>query len=141
MTDLLRRLLLPGPPQAVQFAAPVREGVDLRLQGVILHGQLLRRFDMIVVEIPELLLVAVQLNKLPARGKGRLRLRATLLEGAEKIQVFVTQGLKAPQLPTAVPRDAALYPVAPPWGRLAEYRARRFLWRGLAGADGVQTLL
>lgn len=141
VTDLLRHFLLPGPPQAVQLAAPVREGVYLRLQGVILHGQLLRRFNTIAVEIPELLLIAVQLDKLPAHGKSRLCLWAALLEGAEKIQIFVTQGLEASQLPGFVPRDVAPDPVAPSRGPPRGCFVRRFRRLGLAGADGVQTVL
>lgn len=83
-----------GPPQAVQVPAPVCEGVDLRLQGVILHGQLFRCFNTVLVEIAKLPLIAVQFDKFLARGKGRPCLRTALLEGAEEIQVFEAQGLK-----------------------------------------------
>lgn len=84
----------PDRPQAVQVPAPVCEGVDLRLQGVILHGQLFRCFNTVLVEIAKLPLIAVQFDKFLARGKGRPCLRTALLEGAEEIQVFEAQGLK-----------------------------------------------
>ena len=83
--DFLRYLILSGPPQPVQVPAPFCEGVDLRLQGVVLHGQLLRRLNVIAVEKAELSLILLQLDKLPAHGKSRPWLRTALLKRAEKI--------------------------------------------------------
>lgn len=126
-----------GPPQTVQIPAPVREGVDLRLQGVILHGQLFRCFNTVLVEKAKLPLIAVQLDKFLARGKGRPCLRTALLEGAEKIQVFEAQGLKPMQFPGDAAREAAPDMVFPAGG---PPRGRRGRWSGqrLAGADGLQ---
>lgn len=128
-----------GPPQTVQIPAPVREGVDLRLQGVILHGQLFRCFNTVLVEKAKLPLIAVQLDKFLARGKGRPCLRTALLEGAEEIQVFEAQGLKPMQFLGNTARKAAPYMVfpagGPPWG-CRGCRSRRRCW--LAGADGLQ---
>lgn len=138
MADLLRYFLMAGPPQTVQVPAPVREEVDLRLQSVVLHGQLLRCFNMILVEIAKLPLIAVQFDKFLARGKGRPCLRTALLEGAEKIQVFETQGLKPMQFPGGTAREAAPDPVFPARGPPRGRRGRRSGRRWLAGADGLQ---
>ena len=126
-----------GPPQTVQIPAPVREGVDLRLQGVILHGQLFRCFNTVLVEKAKLPLIAVQLDKFLARGKGRPCLRTALLEGAEEIQVFEAQGLKPMQFTGNAVREAAPDMVFPAGGPPRGRRGRRSGQR-MAGADGLQ---
>ena len=50
--------------QAVQIGPTVSQSVDLRLQRLLLHGQLLHTVDAVFVKIKELLLVAVKLNGL-----------------------------------------------------------------------------
>ncbi len=50
--------------QAVQIGPAVSQSVDLRLQRLLLHGQLLHTVDAVFVKIKELLLVAVKLNGL-----------------------------------------------------------------------------
>ena len=73
------------PAQAVQARPPVRQGVYLRLQGVVLHGKLLRRLYAVAVEIEELALVAVEPDHLLPRGKGRPRMRTALLDASEEV--------------------------------------------------------
>ena len=48
--------------QAVQIGPAVSQSVDLRLQRLLLHGQLLHTVDAVFVKIKELLLVAVKLD-------------------------------------------------------------------------------
>ena len=50
--------------QAIQVGSVVSQRVDLRLQRLLLHGQLLHTVDAVFVKIKELLLVAVKLNGL-----------------------------------------------------------------------------
>ena len=49
-----------GPFCLVQIPALVRQSVDLRLERVVLHGKLFRRFNAIFHQIGELPLVAVK---------------------------------------------------------------------------------
>ena len=50
--------------QAVQIGPAVSQGVDFRLQRLLLHGQLLHTVDAVFAKIKELLLVAVKLDDL-----------------------------------------------------------------------------
>ena len=48
--------------QAVQISTAVCQSVDLRLQRLLLHGQLLHTVDAVFAKIKELLLVSVKLD-------------------------------------------------------------------------------
>ena len=50
--------------QAVQIGPAVSQGVDFRLQRLLLYGQLLHAVDTVFAKIKELLLVAVKLDDL-----------------------------------------------------------------------------
>ena len=50
--------------QAVQIGPAVCQSVDLRLQRLLLHGQLLHTVDAVFAKIKELLLVAVKFDDL-----------------------------------------------------------------------------
>ena len=50
--------------QAVQVGPAVCQGVDLRLQCLLLHSQLLHAVDTVFTKIKELFLVAVKLDGL-----------------------------------------------------------------------------
>ena len=51
-----------GAAYLIQLPPLVRQGVDLRLQGVILHGELVRRLNAIFHQILKLLLVSVKFD-------------------------------------------------------------------------------
>ena len=53
-----------GPFCVVEFPALARQGVDLCLECVMLHGQLRRRFDVVLHQIDELALAAAKLPDL-----------------------------------------------------------------------------
>lgn len=59
------------PLDVVEVAAAVGEGVNGRLQGVVLHGELVGGVNVVLVEIGKLLLVAVKLNEILPHNKGR----------------------------------------------------------------------
>ena len=50
--------------QAVQIGPAVSQGVDLRLQRLLLHGQLLHTVDAIFPQVVELFLIAFKLDDL-----------------------------------------------------------------------------
>ena len=62
--DLLGDALaaLSGALCFVEVPALVRQGVDLRLERVILHGKLLRRFNAVFHQVGELPLIAVKFD-------------------------------------------------------------------------------
>ena len=64
LSDLLGDALaaLSGSFCFVEVPALVRQGVDLRLERVILHGKLFRRFNAIFHQIGELPLIAVKFD-------------------------------------------------------------------------------
>lgn len=49
-----------GPSVVVEAPPPVRQGVDLRLEGVMLHGELCRRFNAVFHQVGKLPLVSVK---------------------------------------------------------------------------------
>lgn len=53
-----------GPPVVVEAPAPVRQGVDLRLDGVMLHGELCRRFNAVFHQVGKLPLVSIKFHDL-----------------------------------------------------------------------------
>ena len=65
------RAALPRPAPLVKLPALVCQGVDLRLDGVILHGKLLRCFYAGFHQIAKLFLIAVKLDDLTPHRKSR----------------------------------------------------------------------
>lgn len=49
-----------GPSVVVKAPPPVRQGIDLRLDGVMLHGELCRRFNTVSHQVGKLPLVSVK---------------------------------------------------------------------------------
>lgn len=77
-----------SPPfPLVQFLAPLGQGVYIRLNGVVLHGELAGRLDAVLTKVAELLLVAVQLQQFFPHGKRRPFSRAARRRGIEQIEI------------------------------------------------------
>lgn len=61
-----------GAAYLIQLPPLVRQGVDLRLQGVILHGELARRLNTVFHQILKLFLVSVKFDDLRPGDKPAL---------------------------------------------------------------------
>ena len=49
-----------GPSVVIEAPPPIRQGVDLRLEGVMLHSELCRRFNAVFHQVGKLPLVSVK---------------------------------------------------------------------------------
>lgn len=85
--DLLGDALtaLSGPLCFVEVPALVRQGVDLRLERVVLHGKLFRRFNAIFHQIGKLPLVAVKFGDFLPQQKSRPIPRTASRDSSQQI--------------------------------------------------------
>ena len=130
-----------GAAYLIQLPPLVRQGVDLRLQGVILHGELVRRLNAIFHQILKLLLIAFKFDNLRPGDNRCPPFGASFRDGPQQIQVLEVQGAKAFQLPGPA-RYAAPGLVSPPRRQRLEDGAEGWAGgkgrRGLAGTDSRQ---
>ncbi len=86
-----------GAAYLIQLPPLVRQGVDLCLQGVILHGELLHRLNAVFHQILKLLLIAFKFDDLRPGDNRRPPFGASFRDGPQQIQVLEVQGAKALQ--------------------------------------------
>lgn len=67
-----RGLAAPSCPSVVIKAPPsIRQGVDLRLEGIMLHSELCRRFNAVFHQVGKLPLVSIKFSDFLPHGKSR----------------------------------------------------------------------
>jgi len=102
-----------GAAYLIQLPPLVRQGVDLRLEGVILHGELARRLNTVFHQILKLLLVSVKFDDLRPGDNRRPPPGTAVRDSPQQVQVFEVEGTKALQF-AGLAGDTALWPVSPP---------------------------